>query len=183
MYFIGDLGCVCGGGPPWSSEGEWILISCCYNIEWIHKLFFYDEKPLLKAKKYQEKFSDLLIIITTADENLIHNNTVNTSSLIWRGCMIFFELKPCLYVNSIPWLYIQGNFFSNFSKWRIFPNRILADFVIRFEKFLFQLFKNWLKRCNCFVCSLSGSGDIRKKTKGWKTEGTGGLCFFVIHCN
>ena len=39
---------------------------------------------------------------------------------IWRGCVMIFELKPCLYVNSIPWLYIHGKKFLNFSKWRIF---------------------------------------------------------------
>ena len=62
------------------------------------------------------KNSDELIVVTTADVNQIHQNMANTSSLIWKGCVIIFELKSCLYVNYIPWLYIYGkkiNFLQN----------------------------------------------------------------------
>ena len=37
---------------------------------------------LCRAKQCQEKFSNLLIFVTAADENLIHQNTANTTSLI-----------------------------------------------------------------------------------------------------
>ena len=44
--------------------------------------FFGNYIPLFRAKEYQEIFSNLLIFVTTADENLIHQSTTNTSILI-----------------------------------------------------------------------------------------------------
>ena len=49
-----------------------------------------------------KKVSDLFIIVTTADRNLIYKNTANTSSLTRRGCMMIFEPETCLYVSSMP---------------------------------------------------------------------------------
>ena len=39
---------------------------------------------MCRAKQYQENFSNLLIFVTTADENLIHQNTANPSSRLIR---------------------------------------------------------------------------------------------------
>ena len=79
---------------------------------WIR--FFSHQISLCRAKYCQEQFSYLLIALRTADVNLIRNNTGNASRLIWRGCVIIFELKSCFYVNSIPWLFIHGKKFLNF---------------------------------------------------------------------
>ena len=56
-----------------------------------------------------------MIVAVTADENHILKNTAKTSSMICRGCDIFFELKSCSYVNSIPWIYKEKiiNLFQN----------------------------------------------------------------------
>ena len=37
-----------------------------------------------------------------AYENQIHKNTTKTYSMTLRGCVMIFESKTCLYVNSIP---------------------------------------------------------------------------------
>ena len=58
--------------------------------------------PYWKATYWQEKISDLFIIVMTADRSLIYKNTANTSSLTWRGCVMIFEPETCLYVISMP---------------------------------------------------------------------------------
>ena len=64
-------------------------------------------------------------------------NTAKKYRLIWRGCVMIFELKSCLHVNFIPWLYIHGKKLWNFSKWRIFSNTVANFFPenMRFCKY------------------------------------------------
>ena len=66
------------------------------------KNLFIKDMPYQKATHWQEKVSDLFIIVTTADRNQIYKNTANKSSLTWRGCVTIFEPKTVLYVSSIP---------------------------------------------------------------------------------
>ena len=63
-----------------------------------------------------------------ADENM-----ANTSSPIWKGCVIFFELKSCLYVNSIPWLYTHKKLLTFY--WQI-------NVVANISWFCHQIWKN-----------------------------------------
>ena len=46
------------------------------------KTFFDNQIPLYRGKNWQEQFSDLIIVVRRTDENLIHQNTENTSMLI-----------------------------------------------------------------------------------------------------
>ena len=107
--------------------------------------FLGNQIPLCKAKYCQEQFSDLLIVVRTADENLIHQNTANTSRLIWRGCVMIFELKSCLHVNSIPWkkvldFFQNGGFFliANFF-WKICIFANISWFCEEISRILFHL--------------------------------------------
>ena len=66
------------------------------------KLFFIKKMPYWKATYRQEKVSDVFIIVTAADRNLIYKNIANTSSLTWWGCVRIFEPETFFYVRSIP---------------------------------------------------------------------------------
>ena len=58
-------------------------------------------QSMIFSHLFDKKFN-FVIILMTADENQIHKNIAKTSSLIWRGCVMIFELETCLYVSSIP---------------------------------------------------------------------------------
>ena len=104
----------------------------------------------------------------TADINLIHKNTANTSSLTGRGRMMIFEPETCLYVckfNSIHfnenliWVFQNGGFFPiaffflvklGFCKYQL----ILWPYICIFEKIFFHLkalqTRMWINENNFF---------------------------------
>ena len=93
--------------------------------------------PNLKATYWQEKVSDLFIVATTANRNLIYKYAANTSSLTWRGCVMTFEPETCLYVNSTPKPNIREKSF-----W-IFQNGAL----VTFQKCIFLFANKTMKNC------------------------------------
>ena len=114
----------------------WIFffISCHYNNEKMKKLILIKKMPKWKASYGKEKVSDLFIVVTTADKNLIYKNTANTSSLTWRGCVMIFEPETSLYVSSTLNLRSIKKIFGFFQNGGFFP--IAYFFQTGFEFFL-----------------------------------------------
>ena len=70
-----------------------LISSAVIKIMTKWKNFFIKIKRYLKASYWQEKVSDLFIIVTTAKINLILKITANTSSLTWRVARWFLSRK------------------------------------------------------------------------------------------
>ena len=119
-------------------------------------------------------------------------NCTKKSSLIWRGGLLIFDLKSCLYVNFIPWYDICGKSFWIFQNGGLFlrPNFLLANLL--FFKYQLILLPDLKNSCSSWKPFRKGYKKMlidflllkqfrryTGKTEGWKTRG---MCFFVIDC-
>ena len=75
--------------------------SCSNNNEQIRYLFL-SICSISIGHLFEKKVFSFGCYCNDADENQIHKDTANTFSLTWRGCVMPFESKACLYVSSIP---------------------------------------------------------------------------------
>ena len=114
----------------------------------------------MKGYIWQEKVSDFIIIVRTADRSLLYKNTANTFSPTWRGCVMIFEPETFQNGGYLPIAYLflaNQPFFVNIS-W-------FWDRIWKIVFFIWKLFGQECNLMNITLYSSSGSEGRRYTRK------------------